>query len=105
MLVRFTSQSAASVSMFEKDAASLLKMMGHSGTIPSAIRCQDVSARLQTFEDALKKAAEAEMPPPKDDDEVPYVPVNRRAYPLLELLRVAVSNEQEVMWDYERGMF
>lgn len=106
MLVRFTSKASASVSMFEKDATSMLKMMGHSGTIPSAIRSQDVAARLHTLEEALKVAAEKEMPPKDfddDEDEAP-VPVNRRAYPLLELLRAAISGNEDVMWDYDHSV-
>lgn len=108
MLVKFTSKSAASVSMFEKDAAQLLKLMGHSGTIPSAIREADVAERLSTLETALQtdtatKLDEAAAVEAKDDDEPP-VPINRRAYPLLELMRAAVENQQKVAWDYDRGI-
>ena len=104
MLVRFTSKSAASVSMFEKDATSLLKLMGHSGTIPSAIRAQDVADRLATLEKALTGDVSAYEESAKEDEEPP-VPINRRAYPVIELLRTAIATNESVMWDYERGAF
>lgn len=106
MLVRFTSKAASSVSMFEKDAAAMLKLMGHSGTIPSAIRAKDVAGRLEVMEEALEEAAAAELPPnyERDDDEEIIVPIKRRAYPLLELMRNAVEHSEEVMWDYEHSV-
>ena len=103
MLVRFTSKASSSVSMFEKDAAAMLKLMAHSGTIPSAIRAKDVASRLATMEASLEEAAAAELPPDydNDDNEEIIVPLKRRAYPLLELMRSAAANDEEVMWDYE----
>lgn len=103
MLVRFTSKSAASVSMFEKDAARLLKLMGHSGTIPGAIRAKDVAERLATLEKALSVDVPEE--PARSEDEEPPVPINRRAYPLMELMRTAIATDENVMWEYEHGAF
>lgn len=110
MLVKFTSKAAAGVSMFEKDAGQLLKLMGHSGTIPSAIREADVAERLATLEAALQDDAtttrldEAAVAATEEEDEPP-VPINRRAYPLLELMRAAVEGGEMVAWDYDRGIF
>ena len=106
MLVRFTSKASASVSMFEKDALSMLKLMGHSGTIPSAIRAKDVVSRLEVMEKALEEATAAELPPnyENDDDEEIIVPIKRRAYPLLELMRSAAESGEEVMWDYDHSV-
>ncbi|MGB1258393.1 MAG: DUF1840 domain-containing protein [Thiolinea sp.] len=104
-MIRFTSKASASVSMFDKDAAAMLKMMGHSGTIPSAIRTQDVARYLENFENALKAAAEAELPLTYEaDEDEPPVPVNRRAFPLLELMRKALAAEENVMWDHEHSV-
>jgi mannose/cellobiose epimerase-like protein (N-acyl-D-glucosamine 2-epimerase family) len=103
MLVRFTSKSAASVSMFEKDAALMLKLMGHSGTIPSAIRAKDVADRLATLEKAL--AAEAPVQEAATEDDEPPIPASRRAWPLTELLRAAIATDEDVMWDYEHSAF
>ncbi|PIE00646.1 MAG: hypothetical protein CSA79_02785 [Thiothrix nivea] len=103
MLVRFTSKSAASVSMFEKDAALMLKLMGHSGTIPGAIRAKDVADRLATLETTL--ADKAPVQEISHDEDEPPIPASRRAYPLIELMRAAINTDEDVMWDYERGAF
>lgn len=105
MLVRFTSKSAASVSMFEKDAARLLKFMGHSGTIPSAIRAKDVAERLATLEKALAVDTPEPEEPARSEDEEPPVPISHRAYPLMELMRTAIATDENVMWEYEHGAF
>nr|CAA6799665.1 MAG: Unknown protein [uncultured Thiotrichaceae bacterium] len=106
MLVKFTSKSASSVSMFEKDAGQLLKLMGCSGTIPSAIREEDVAEKLATLERALQvDDVDAENEAAASDDDEPAVPMNRRAYPLIELLNTAISTKKNVNWDYDRGIF
>ena len=56
MLIRFRSDAYADIIMFGDVAQRLLKMMGHSGTVPSAILADDVPAAL----DRLKRAIEPE---------------------------------------------
>ncbi|SEA17510.1 protein of unknown function [Thiothrix caldifontis] len=106
-MIRFTSPAAASVSMFEKDAKALIRMMGHSGTIPSAIRTEDVATALQHLEAALKAEASqtdaSNKQPPADAE--PAVSTNVRAYPLLELLRAAVTTQKNVMWEKDTAFF
>ena len=53
MLVTFKSDAYADIMMFGDAAHRLLKMMGHSGTVPSAILADDVPAAL----DRVKQAA------------------------------------------------
>ncbi|WGZ94007.1 MAG: DUF1840 domain-containing protein [Candidatus Thiothrix putei] len=107
-MIRFTSPAAASVSMFEKDAKALIRMMGHSGTIPSAIRAEDVATALQCLEAALKAEAaqtDATTKQPPADAEETAVSTNVRAYPLLELLRAAVAKQKNVMWEQDKAFF
>ena len=47
MLVAFKSDAYADIIMFGDVAQQLLKMMGHSGTVPSAIQADDVPAALE----------------------------------------------------------
>lgn len=104
MLVKFISKSCISVSMFEKDAKSMLALMGHSGTIPSAIRANDVAARLATMQQALRELQQQQDA--EDEGEDPAeVSVDRRAFPLMEMMKQAVQAEEDVMWDYERPLF
>ncbi|CAA6825301.1 MAG: Unknown protein [uncultured Thiotrichaceae bacterium] len=106
MLVKFTSKSAASVSMFEKDAVRLMKLMGHSGTIPSAVRDKDVAEKLATLESALQgDLTDLVDDSAQSEDDEPPIPIDRRAYPLIELLRTAAATKENVSWDYASGAF
>jgi hypothetical protein len=88
--------------MFEKDARALIHMMGHSGTIPSAIRGEDIAEALQQLETALKaQTVTSTAETQTDDDECTKVSTNVRAYPLLQLLKAAASKQKMVMWEFE----
>ncbi|MEO6974509.1 MAG: DUF1840 domain-containing protein [Gallionella sp.] len=97
MLVTFTTKAYADITMFGDVAIVMLKMMGHSGTVPGAIRAEEVPEALSR----LTAAVDAKNPPPlhvdKDADE-PAVSTAHRAMPLLELLAAAARDEQNVMW-------
>lgn len=101
MLVRFDSQ-VGSFTMFGDIAVELIKMMGHSGTVPSAILARDIPRALERLEAAL--AAAPAVPPPsseqkEDDDGRPKVSLRQRAYPLIELLQRASKADRDVLWD------
>lgn len=97
MLVTFTTNAYADITMFGDVALAMLKMMGHSATVPGAILAADVPAALSR----LTAAIDAEKTPPptedKDDDE-PVVSMKHRALPLLNLLAAAARAESNVMW-------
>ncbi|SKA88613.1 protein of unknown function [Thiothrix eikelboomii] len=107
MLVRFDSKVGA-FSMFEKDARTMIKLMGHSDTIPGAILGADVEKTLQTFQTSLNEVAKQETQDrsTKSDDEEAEesVSVNRRAYPMLELLKKAAKHTETVMWDFDEKL-
>ena len=46
MLVTFHTKAYANITMFGDVAKQLLELLGHSGTIPSAIKAEDVPAAL-----------------------------------------------------------
>lgn len=99
MLVTF-STDVGDITMFGNDAVTLLKMMGHSATIPGAILAADVPAALKR----LKTAIEAEAPPaPTDEDNIddtdePTVSLAHRGLPLIKLLTAAAKEGCDVMW-------
>ena len=99
MLVKFDSH-VGSFSMFGETAETLLHMMGHSGTIPSAILAEDIPAALARLEQAIADAPDP--PEADDDDEDPEkkspVSLRQRAFPLIELLRRAVEGGHSVTW-------
>jgi hypothetical protein len=103
MLVRFKSDVGGFV-MFGDVAKQLLRMCGHSGTVPGAIPADGVAAALASLESAL-----ARLPPDKEDKPTPKggdaeqpepaVPLRRRAFPLVELMQRAVTEECGIHWD------
>ncbi|EJF7262615.1 DUF1840 domain-containing protein [Vibrio parahaemolyticus] len=106
MLITFRCRSYANVTMFGDIALVMIKMMGHSGTVPGSISAQDVPDALSKLTSALsaKNAAEENLPTDVDVDEEeeqaePAVSLGRRAFPLIELLKSAIKEECEVMWD------
>jgi hypothetical protein len=97
MLVTFTTKAYADITMFGDVALSLLKMMGHSGTVPSAIMAADVPAALEQLKSTLD--ANVEQASPQDtNDEQHKVTMHNRALPLLGLLAAAAKDECDVMW-------
>jgi hypothetical protein len=106
MLVTFRTKRYANITMFGDVAKQLLELMGHSGTVPSAIKAEDVPMALARLEAAIaqRKAAEATKAPeaergPDDHDAPRQVSLAQRAVPLLELLRAAAKNKDDVIWD------
>lgn len=55
MLVRFRTPTFGNITMFGDVAIQLLRMMDHSGTIPSAISPEDIPEALQRLREALDK--------------------------------------------------
>jgi Domain of unknown function (DUF1840) len=102
MLLTFKSDAYADITMFGDVAQRLLKMMGHSGTVPGAILAKDVPAVL----DRLKRAIDGEKtmapdPPdnmPDKDVDDRAVRLAYRALPLIELLNAAAKKNCDVMW-------
>ena len=103
MLVTFRTDAYANITMFGDIAVSLLRMMGHSGTVPSAILAKDVPQALVRLKAAVAQDKAAGGAPPgavqDDDSEEPRVSLANRAFPLIELLEAAAKRKSDVMWD------
>lgn len=103
MLVTFKCKVYGEFTMFGDIAEKLLKMMGHSGTMPGALSAVDVPAALKHLKqaiDAEKKAASEETGEEEEDEknEEPPVSLEVRAYPLIEMLTAASQSHSDVMW-------
>ena len=107
MLVTFTTKAYADITMFGDVAIRLLELMGHSGTVPSAMAPEDVPEALRRL-----RAAVTSLPAPEgnadlgngsDDDGVDEsgrarVSLKHRALPLIELLEAAARDKVAVTW-------
>lgn len=102
MLVTFTCKAYADITMFGDVALSMLKMMGHSETVPGAILAEDVPAALERLKRAIDaaKATPAQSEPKHRDDDSDEQPVSlaHRALPLIELFEAAARENCDVMW-------
>ncbi len=104
MLIRFDSK-VGRITLFGSVAVQLLKMMGHSGTVPGALLATDIPEAVARLKQAL--AAYQEPPPKarseKEWDEEPPVPLRNRAFPLIQLLEESANADSSVMWS-ETGL-
>ena len=97
MLVTFTTDAYADITLFGDIALAMLKMMGHSATVPGAILAADVPAALRQLTAAIDREKAAPPVEDKDADE-PVVSMAHRALPLIDLLAAAAKAESNVMW-------
>lgn len=96
MLVTFTTNAYADITMFGNVALTMLKMMGQSGTVPGAILAADVPAALSH----LKSAIDNTSPPANENHNTDEagVSLSHRAIPLIDLLTAAAKADSDVMW-------
>ena len=105
MLVTFHSKASGSITMFGDIAVTLLKLAGHSGTVPSALLAAQIPAALARLEQALPAAgAKVESmrrvaPGADEADAEPPVSSRQRAYPLMQMLSAAARRDCDVMWE------
>ena len=96
MLVTFTTKAYADITMFGDVAVTLLKMMGHSATVPGAIVAEDVPTALRKLTAAIN--VETDPEPLEDEEGQPVISTAHRAWPLIELLTAAEKEGSDVMW-------
>lgn len=99
MLVTFTTNAYADITMFGGVALNMLRMMGHSETVPGAILAEDVPAALDRLKRTVGALSDAPAPRASDaPDDEPPVSLKHRALPLIELLEAAAKRKNDVMW-------
>jgi hypothetical protein len=100
MLVTFKTD-VGNIIMFGDVALTMIKMMGHSKTVPGAILAADVPMALSRLKAAID--TEKGSPPVEDKDEddadEPMVNMAGRALPLINLLTAAAEADCNVMWE------
>jgi hypothetical protein len=105
MLVTFHSKAWSNITMFGDVAVTLLKMAGHSGTVPSALLAGDVPSALARLKQNLASAGpegeskQSSRPNAQDVETTPAVGLRLRAYPLIQLLSAAAAQGCDVMWE------
>ena len=95
MLITFHTDAYADITLFGDVALGLLKMMGHSGSVPGALLAADLPAALTALKAGVAKSA----PVQQADADEPAVSVSSRALPLISLIEAAIAAKADVMWD------
>ena len=99
MLITFRTEAYADITMFGDMALNMLKLMGHSATVPGAILAADVPAALQKLQAGVATSAPQSGVAEDDNGDEPAVSLSHRALPLIKLLEAAVAAKADVMWD------
>lgn len=104
MLVTFRTEAFASVTMFGDVAVTLIKLMGHSGAVPSALMPEDIPEALVRLKAAVAANPDTPLDPEGDarghtESEETHVSLAHRALPLIELLTAAAAQKKYVMWE------
>ena len=94
-MIIFKTKHHADIEMFDAPALNLIKLMGHTGTVPGALNPDEVKHALTTLKKALNTAS-AQSGDSWDDDSVS---LSHRGAPLLELLQNAIDEEEHVIWE------
>ena len=103
MLVTFSCDAYQNITMFGDTAVRLIKMMGHSGVVPSAILAEDILSALEHLTRAIEQEKNNPLPrhpqlSDEDGDAEPEISLVQRAFPLMELLKAADKQQCAVMW-------
>lgn len=110
MIVEFTTRFGH-LTMLGETAVALLRLAGHSGTVPGAILAADLPAALRSLQRGLVAAGDEPSPPsaPPDDagrdedsrERELVVTLRTRAVPLINMVETAIARGSDLMW--ERG--
>ena len=90
-------------------AQALLRLGGHTGTVPGAVLAADLPTFAERLRDGLVLHGDRPspaMPPPaatsprqKDEPRERPVSLSLRAVPLLEMIDTAIRQQSDLMWD------
>ena len=107
MLVKFSTRFGQLL-MLGEPAVALLKLGGHSGTVPSAVLAADLPEFLRRLRAGLEVHGDelSPLPPPpepthEDADEPRERPITLRlrAVPLLDMVATAIQRKSDLMWE------
>ena len=96
MLITFHTDAYEDITYFADVAKRLLSLMGHSGTIPGAIKSENLPEALERLQAGLKKEKKVVE---NDDESEPEISLSKRAVPLISLLQAAIKKDKDILWD------
>lgn len=101
MLVTFKAQGHANVLMFGDPALTLLRLMGRTDSLPSAMEPEDIPNALRLLRKGIgaeDEVAQGDAFGETEDENDQYVSLTTRAQPVIELLQAAYEDKVMVVW-------
>jgi len=102
-MVTFKTNHHGNVFMFDRDARTMLRLMGQRSHAPGALNAEDVPAALVHLKKAIEthgsQPSETDDRRDEDEDREPPVLLRTRAFPLIELLTAAAEHDDYVIWE------
>ena len=105
MPITFKSKYSPDILMLDGVARELIRLMGHSGSVPGSLAAEDIAAALAHLQAAVTagpaRPLAADHGSHEDDDKRDaLISVAQRAGPLLAMLETALKEQQHVIWDH-----
>lgn len=97
MFVTFSTDAYENISYFGDVAKRLIILMGHSGTIPGAIKAHDLPEALKSLQVGIGQ--ERILSSSNSDEEEPAISLKNRAIPLMNMLESAIKKDCDILWD------
>jgi hypothetical protein len=98
-MITFRCDAYENIMYFNDVAKSLLALMGHSGTIPGALKAEEVAEALSSLKKGLgQKNNGTTSSDQLDDEKEPAIGLAKRAIPLIQLLQAAIKKDCDVLW-------
>lgn len=97
MLIRFSCNEYENIIMFGDAGQQLLIMMGQSGILPGALKAEQIPEALALLQKNLKNS-NAKEKESEDEEKEPPVSLPTRAVPLINMLKMAVKKNADVLW-------
>ncbi len=100
MLITFKSKAHADVVMLGDSARELIRLMGKSDALPSAVGPEGIPKALAKLRAGLAEQFAAPPDAGEDgDEEKEDIALHTRAIPLIEMLEVSAEAKVPVMWE------
>lgn len=99
MLVTFKTKSYANITMFGDVGKQMLEFMDFGTSVPGGIVAADVAIALSNLQRRLKTIPDTIDTVREPDDDQPAVSLHTRAIPLIELLKSAIADDNDVRWE------
>jgi hypothetical protein len=101
MFVTFKCDAYENISYFNDIAKQLLSLIGHGGSIPGAIKSEDIEKALANLQQGLGKIKTVNKSREEEEQEQ-EISLAKRATPLIQLMQAAIKKECDILWDYSK---